>query len=340
MKMININKTKQSDLVFLRDLWNNGDVMKWVGFPNGLGITEEKMNSWYQHLVSSTTSVHFSIYHEENYCGETFFRIEEDVASLDIKLDPAYQGKGIGSYALTYCIMQVFMKYPDMKVKVDPNIGNNSAINLYTKLGFTTQDEMSSETNKVYTCDWRSFKPDVRFLKDNIHLRVFNSSDYETLWRLAYKEDHYNFEEWDAPYFDKEDPLSYEDFEAKFNKSYCEKQDRKAIVLNNEIIGCVSAYYLDKKIRWLDIGITIYKEQYWSKGIGTVALKQWINDVFSRHEIEHIGLTTWSGNERMMKASQKIGLNQEAYIPKVRYYNETYYASVKYGITREDWFSL
>lgn len=337
--MININKTRQSDLVFLRDLWNNGDVMQWAGFPNGLGISDEKMASWYERLTASTTSTHFSMYYDEAYCGETFFEIDGEVASVDIKIMPNQQGKGLGSYALTYCMIQVFMKYPNATVVVDPRINNHSAINLYTKLGFSTEGEMSTEFNQVYTCDWMSFKPDLRYMKKSIRLRMFEPSDYEIVWDLAYKEDHYSFEDWNAPYFDKDAPLSFEDFEAKFNKTYLAKQDINAITLNNEIIGCVSAYYIDKKTRWLEIGIIIYKEQFWSKGIGSIALQTWITDIFNRHEVEHVGLTTWSGNERMMRVSLKVGLNQEAYIPKVRFYQNIYFASVKYGITRDDWFS-
>lgn len=338
--MININKTKQSDLVFLRDLWNHGDVMQWVGFPNGLGITDEKMNSWFECLTSSSTAFHFSIYYDEVYCGETFFQIEDEVVLVDIKLYPNQQGKGLGRYALTYCMIQVFMKYPNTTVMVDPRTNNNSAINLYTKLGFTTEGHMSTEFNQVYTCDWVSFKPDLRCLKNLIHLRMFESSDYETVWNLAHKEDHYSFEDWNAPYFEKEAPLSFEEFESKFAKAYLAKPDINAIILNNEIIGCVSSYFVDKNTRWLEVGIIIYKEQFWSKGIGTIALKTWITDVFNRHEVEHVGLTTWSGNERMMRASLKVGLNQEAYIPKVRFYKNIYFASVKYGITRSDWFSV
>ena len=43
------------------------------------------------------------------------------------------------------------------------------------------------------------------------------------------------------------------------------------------------------------------------------------------------------GNIRMMKAAEKLGMLQEARIRKVRYYNDEYYDSVKYGILREEW---
>ena len=46
-------------------------------------------------------------------------------------------------------------------------------------------------------------------------------------------------------------------------------------------------------------------------------------------ELEHIGLTTWSDNHRMMRAAEKIGMIKEAQIRKVRYWKGHYYDSVK-----------
>ena len=54
-------------------------------------------------------------------------------------------------------------------------------------------------------------------------------------------------------------------------------------------------------------------------------------------ELEHIGLTTWSDNQRMMRAAEKIGMIKEAQIRKVRYWKGHYYDSVKYGIIRKEW---
>lgn len=93
-----------------------------------------------------------------------------------------------------------------------------------------------------------------------------------------------------------------------------------------------------KDTRWLEIGIVIYDEKYWNGGYGTEALRQWITKTFNDYpETEHIGLTTWSGNIRMMKAAEKLGMLQEARIRKVRYWQGEYYDSVKYGILRDGW---
>ena len=54
-------------------------------------------------------------------------------------------------------------------------------------------------------------------------------------------------------------------------------------------------------------------------------------------ELEHLGLTTWSGNVRMMSCAHGLGWQQEACIRRVRYWQGTYYDSVKYGVLREEW---
>lgn len=93
-----------------------------------------------------------------------------------------------------------------------------------------------------------------------------------------------------------------------------------------------------KKTRWLEIGIVIFDENFWSKGIGSKALSLWIDEIFNTEEnLEHIGLTTWSGNIGMMKCSLKIGMTLEGRIRKVRYNNNIFYDSMKYGILKDEW---
>lgn len=53
-------------------------------------------------------------------------------------------------------------------------------------------------------------------------------------------------------------------------------------------------------------------------------------------KIQHIGFTTWSGNQGMMRLGEKSGLKLEGQIRKVRYWQETWYDSIKYGILREE----
>lgn len=52
--------------------------------------------------------------------------------------------------------------------------------------------------------------------------------------------------------------------------------------------------------------------------------------------LEHIGMTTWSGNGAMMAVAEKLGFLKEGQIWKIRCYQGQYYDSMKYWILREE----
>jgi RimJ/RimL family protein N-acetyltransferase len=123
-------------------LWNDGEVMFYVGFPKGLGVTLERLEKWLNGVNQDIFRRHYSIYAEEiGYCGETFYDIdrEHDLARLDIKVLPEAQGKGIAAYAFSYVIDQVFRNKLATRAKVDPHPDNKKAWELYAKLGFVSK---------------------------------------------------------------------------------------------------------------------------------------------------------------------------------------------------------
>lgn len=46
--MIKIRETTCEDLSFVQKLWADGNVMKFVGFPDGLYETDKQMQAWYE----------------------------------------------------------------------------------------------------------------------------------------------------------------------------------------------------------------------------------------------------------------------------------------------------
>ena len=171
---------------------------------------------------------------------------------------------------------------------------------------------------------------------NSVTLRKIKKEDLEVIWQMGCREANPEWKKWDAPYFPHE-VMSFEQFKQEEASWYLSDKVR-AICVDKQIIGIVSKVWIDANTRWLEVGIIIYPVNYWSHGYGTSALRLWLDEVFSTTEqLEHIGLTTWSGNIRMMKAAEKLGMTQEAVIRKVRFYNDTYYDSVKYGILRDEW---
>jgi putative hydrolase of HD superfamily len=115
----------------------------------------------------------------------------------------------------------------------------------------------------------------------------------------------------------------------------------KEVIVNaetDELIGTVNWYWKSEETQWMEVGLVIFNENYWGKGIGASVLKMWIDKVFaSNPEIVRLGLSTWSGNVRMMKLAEKLGLIKEAVYRKARIVDGQYYDSVSFGTLREEW---
>ena len=178
----------------------------------------------------------------------------------------------------------------------------------------------------------------VRLIGNKTILRRIEEEDIPTLWNMIYGEENPEWKKWDAPYFN----LDYIDEDTFRNvtlkKLGNEIGGRLIIEANDQIIGMVSYYWEHEPSRWLEVGIVIYLPEFWSKGYGSEALQQWIDYVFRVHpEIERVGLTTWSGNRRMIKAAENIGMQLEGRMRKCRYIDGTYYDSIRMGVLRAEW---
>ncbi|KEZ88343.1 hypothetical protein IO99_02735 [Clostridium sulfidigenes] len=140
---ITIKETTERDLENVMNLWNNGEVMFFVGFPDGLGITLDQLKGWLKGAIKKPERCHYSIYAEGiGYCGETFYDVDvkHDLASMDIKLLPHAQGKGIAAKALSFAIDKAFTGGKVNQVYVEPQSANRKAWALYEKLGFVSKE--------------------------------------------------------------------------------------------------------------------------------------------------------------------------------------------------------
>ena len=104
--MITIKETTMEDLKDVQRLWADGDVMRFVGFPDGYHETDENMEKWLNWSISNRPLAnHFSIFEDDIYCGETSYAIDtehQNSASLDIKLFRFARGRGIATKALSF----------------------------------------------------------------------------------------------------------------------------------------------------------------------------------------------------------------------------------------------
>ncbi len=170
---------------------------------------------------------------------------------------------------------------------------------------------------------------------NNLIIRPIIEEDLKRLWELMYKEKSPEWKKWDAPYFEHK-AKTFNEYYSKRSEEL--NQDAKwAILIDGKVIGTVSYYWEHKPSNWLEMGIGIYDSDYWSGGVGTRALRLWINHLFDTMPLVRVGYTTWSGNHRMIKVGEKLGMTLEARLRKCRYYDGKYYDSIRMGILREEW---
>lgn len=176
----------------------------------------------------------------------------------------------------------------------------------------------------------------VYMLSDGeLRIRPVTAEDLYALWELTYKEESPEWKKWDAPYFEHK-AISYETYLTN-KDNLINQEDYWIIEVDGNMIGTVSYYWEHKPSNWLEMGIGIYDPQYWSGGFGTRAFKLWINHLFDTLPLVRVGFTTWSGNHRMVKVEEKLGMTLEARLRKCRYFNGEYYDSIRMGLLREEW---
>ena len=158
---------------------------------------------------------------------------------------------------------------------------------------------------------------------ENIILRDMIESDIEDYvrWFTVERE----WENWDAPW-EKED--TNEETERRSWTEYYgsvkqlpneELRWKFEIVCNGRHIGWVSSYIMNECYEWIGadtiqlgqtvyraIGICICEPDVWGNGIGTNALRAFMNYYFE-NGVDELYTQTWAGNVRMLRCAEKLG---------------------------------
>ena len=143
---LNMKLTATEDLENVQRLWATPEVMRYVGFPEGLRETMEHLrHQWLPWVQCPPKRQHYSVYTEAGeYCGEAFYDVDETgLACMDIKLLPQARGRGIAFAALAHALNQAFAVGGAQRAYVDPNPENQKALKLYTRLGFQKAERPS-----------------------------------------------------------------------------------------------------------------------------------------------------------------------------------------------------
>ncbi len=179
----------------------------------------------------------------------------------------------------------------------------------------------------------------IKLIGEKVVLREATQEDVNELYYWKYEEKNQEAKKWNAPYI-TEEKLAKEEYMNSWEKEYelfASVPRILAVIIDEKAVGTVSCYWVDKHTNWLETGIVIYDSAYWSGGYGTEAYRMWIDFLFKSTSLHRLGMSTWSGNIRMMKTAAKIGMKEEARIREARIVNGNYFDSIKMGILRREW---
>ncbi|MFP7696590.1 GNAT family N-acetyltransferase [Trueperella sp. LYQ143] len=169
-----------------------------------------------------------------------------------------------------------------------------------------------------------------------VSLRPLSESDLPFLYHWLYEVTEPQWKQWDGPYFAPAPHLTYDKF-CQSSWACSTDNNRRIIDVAGKPVGIVTRHEEDPVGGgWYETGIVIYDPQHWKHGIGTQALSLWTKLTFAETNAHLLTLTTWSGNERMIRCGRRIGFTECARIPQARLWDGKRWDSVKLVILRSE----
>lgn len=182
----------------------------------------------------------------------------------------------------------------------------------------------------------------LRLDGERICVRDWLAHDVEPY--AAWQAPHHAWRRTDGPYYPPPSPEQIERTCARIQRAVGgEVPDvRVRLVIadrqTDRLIGTVSRYWQSEETRWLSVGLGIYDEGLWGRGLGYEALGLWCDYLLSAPlGLARLDLRTWSGNIGMMRLAEKLGFQREATFRKARVVDGQFYDGLGYGMLREEW---
>lgn len=152
---------------------------------------------------------------------------------------------------------------------------------------------------------------------DDITLRDMTAADIDDYIRWYTTETAW--QDWDAPWeWEEEEAFNAEEYRRKQLGKLSKPKDENRIRYHFEFdfmsrhTGSLNTYSIDENCNWtidsnkLAIGIDIFEQSEWGKGIGGKAFAAFIKYYFS-NGYKELFTQTWSGNIRMLRMAERLG---------------------------------
>lgn len=176
-KRLIIRKVEEKDSLLFYRLWTDGKVMKFVGFPKGLNITEEEIKNGI--LKQSEDEYNKPLVIQLKETGETIGECKlglpdkNGISETDVKLLPEFHGKGYGKEIKKNLVDYLFTNTDCSGIKATPNKLNIASQKMQEAVGaskvgeasYKFPDHMREYTEEVhfyiyvlYRKDWERYK--------------------------------------------------------------------------------------------------------------------------------------------------------------------------------------
>ncbi len=169
---LRIRSACESDIHLFYTLWTNPEVMRNVGFPQGLPITLDEINK--RLFTNADTVLDQLLVVELKESGEGIGECKvaksnkDGIAEPDIKLLPKHWGKGYGSELWSELVSYQFNFTNCDVVLTTPNVENKAAIRMYEATGAVLEGEdvhhfphsMQDYTTSVHCYIYRLYRAD------------------------------------------------------------------------------------------------------------------------------------------------------------------------------------
>ncbi|MPY65125.1 GNAT family N-acetyltransferase [Deinococcus sp. SDU3-2] len=146
---------------------------------------------------------------------------------------------------------------------------------------------------------------------------------------------------WDAPYFPAAGTTRTMEAYADYLAAHGPDADEQVIDVDGVVVGMVNRSEEEPEGGgWWDLGILIYDPAYWGGGVGTRALGLWVQDTLDWTDAHVLTVTTWGGNERMLRLGKRLGFRECARVRQARLWEGVRYDSVQLDLLRGEWRGL
>lgn len=172
-----------------------------------------------------------------------------------------------------------------------------------------------------------------------ILLRDASASDLESYsrWMRAGE-----WRQFDAPWERENLPQKDAEIAAQFERCYLGElpTPRKRLIValpDSQPIGWVIRYDEKRFPSTWNIGINICEDTHLGQGLGTEALKLWIDYLFANSEIHRIAFATYSFNARVIRLAEKLGFTFEGREREIVNWQGAWHDRLHFSVLRREW---